>query len=199
MPEEAKSLPFSIQSGKEIGKGAVSRVWEHNGDQVIKEVTQKGKVNTEETLKQNQNDYKFLKKRLGNYIPETHFVRGPNSKGEATNFIVQKKVEGTPLNQLNDNKLSDPEIKSTLNKLLKRTLDMWNETGRLPDLLGNTKAVLLGPRYTPNIMIDNETKECYLTDTDANPDIFSNKAPLIYKLRTYLSAWNLKRYIQKLQ
>ena len=157
MSEEEKfNTPFANKSVEKIGEGAVSRVLKYDDNWVIKEVTQSGDVNTLRALRQNKEDYELLRTRLDKFIPETNFIRGSNTEGKPTNYIVQRRVNGMPIKKLGNKELKDPQVRSNLKLLLQQCLSMWKETGRLPDLLGNSMAVFLGPRYTPNILIEDQ-------------------------------------------
>ena len=166
-----------MSKGKLIARGTFfggSRVYENSDSWVIKE-----------TASPSQPDYEFFKSRLGNFIPETQF------QGQ---IIRQKRIHGRRICDINLTELtSNPKIISQLTDLFSRCVQMWEEDGRIPDLLSPDQ----GPLKTTNIMIENDSDRVYLVDTTANVKYFSKKSFILYRLRQEFTIKALKKFVRK--
>lgn len=194
--ESKHTYPFKIQPGEEIAKGwSESRVFKHEPGWVIK-ITYRGKRNTLEQLAENRSDYEFFKSRLGDNVPETQFVRGTNEKGREVNIVRQREIIGKTLKNYPKELLEkNPEAQKNLVGLFKKILKMWDEDGRIPDVVGHFFSA--HPENTSNIIIEDGTNKVYLVDTSASKRFQSKNAPFIYRRLSENIVKNMRGYVEK--
>lgn len=201
------SYPFKTQPGEEIARGwSESRVFKHDPGWIMK-VTYRGWRNSDKQLAENKSDYEFFKERLGDHIPETQFVRGTDENGKEANIVRQREIIGQTLAEYPHDLLeTNPETLENLIGLYKKLIKMWDEDGRIPDLVGpkNPQKSLLGkflfgayPWNTPNIMIEDKTNKVYLVDTSASKRFQSKNAPYIYRKLSENIVKNMKFFVEK--
>lgn len=201
------SYPFKIQPGEEIAKGwSESRVFKHQPGWIVK-VTYRGWRNNLNQLAENKSDYEFFKTRLEDFVPETQFIRGVDDKGKPVNIVRQKEIIGTTLSNLSPGEMErNPEALNNLLILFNKLIKMWDEDGRIPDLVGpkRPKKSLLGnflfgayPWNTPNIMMEHWTNKVYLVDTSASKRFQSKSAPFIYRKLSESIVKNMRDFIEK--
>ena len=207
--EAGSAYPLSPQPGEEIARGwSESKVFKHSPGWILK-VTYRGWRNSEAQLAENKSDYEFFKARLGGYVPETQFIRGADETGKKVNIVRQREIKGKtladyPLEELVENK----EAMQNLSSLFKRLTTMWDEDGRIPDLVGpkNPKRAILGkllfgayPWNTPNIMVEEGTNKVYLVDTSASKRFQAKNAPYVYRKLSESIVKNLRNFVEKYQ
>ena len=198
--DDLGAFPFVEQPVEEVGHGVEFRVLRHNDGWVVKEGIHP-EVNTFEQLKQDKEDYQVFSEYLEPFLPETHFIRGHGSDGNPCNIIRQREVVGRKLAELSDEEVfKDDEIKSQLKEFFERCNKMWDEAGRLPDVWGpKDKLKGLDPRYSSNIVVENDTKKVWLVDTAAHPLAFSKQAMLRYKPAVFVLEKMMSRFLKKLR
>jgi hypothetical protein len=201
------AYPFKKQPGEEIARGwSESRVFKHDPGWILK-VTYRGWRNTQKQLAENKSDYEFFKERLGDNVPETQFVRGTDKKGRPVNIVRQREIFGKTLADYPQELFEkNPDAKKNLVELFGKLIKMWDEDGRIPDLVGpkNPQRSFLGkflfgayPWNTPNIIVEDGTNEVFLVDTSASKRFQSKKAPFIYRKLNESIVKNMKAYINK--
>lgn len=194
--EQKQQYPFKTQPGEQIAKGwSESRVFKQEPGWVIK-VTYRGKRNTLEQLTENKSDYEFFKSRLGDNVPETQFVRGTEESGKEVNIVRQREIVGKTLKNYPKERLEkNPEAQKNLMELFKKILKMWDEDGRIPDVVGHLFST--HPKQTSNIIIENGTNKAYLVDTSASKRFQSKNAPFIYRKLSENIIKNMRGYVGK--
>jgi len=209
MGEEGEGLPFSIEPGKILSKENIENVTRELGpDFVIKTPTAKSREegrNSLEYLKQTKADYELLREYVGDFVPDTFFVRAKED-GEVANFIVQKRLKGKiiPLHQLDDGGLQDANIRSQLLTFVRGVIKMDGDTGKIPDMFGrpldSKNPRFYNPRYADNICVledDLGNRRVILTDVGAITE-HSEKGGLHHKLSMKLVRRNLRKLEEQL-
>jgi len=186
--------PFKTQPSEEIARGwSESRVFKQEPGWILK-VTYRGWRNSLKQLAENKSDYEFFKEKLGDYIPETQFVRGTDERGRGVNIVRQKEIVGQTLAKYPHEKFEQNiEAQKNLVDLFNKLIKMWDVDGRIPDL------VVFGghPWNTPNIMIEDDTNKVYLVDTSASKRFQSKDAPFIYRKLSESVVKNMKVFVEK--
>lgn len=163
-----------LSSLKEVSRGRVSRCRDA-GDMVLKEGVYSDKNRERYNLviafrhTGQSKDISFFSEHLGErHIPPTEalVVQG---EGQPINLVAQKKVEGRPLNEIDDLSMLTAVQQEELLHLLNKIQETYEATGRFPDIHGRPLKGTRGlrkmdVRHTDNIIIDNEN--AWLTDTD---------------------------------
>lgn len=168
------NLPFLKEHHPKslIGKGhkyfGEFEVFEHIPNWVLKVGFSLPK-NTFSRLKEDKRDYDWLKKRFGNYIPETQFFRSYDAEGKATNMAMQKRIYGRVLWDVRPEEFKEkPEILSKVAAFLEEILKSWEEEGRTVDVVGSPlKELRENPLTSVNLMLQDGTDDIFLVDTGA--------------------------------
>lgn len=127
-------------------------------------------------------DIEFFREHLGEkHVPKTEALIFPGPQGPIT-LIVQEKVEGRALNEIEDlSELSDVQRGELLN-LLRAIQETYEKTGRYPDIHGrplkraNRLFRRSDVRHTDNIILTED--RAFLVDTD---DIARNHSEETFK------------------
>ena len=201
------SHPFKTRPGEEIARGwSESRVFKHDPGWIMK-ITYRGWRNSEKQLAENKSDCEFFKERLGDSVPETQFVRGTDETGKKVNIVRQREIIGQTLAEYPHEKFEkNQEAQENLAELFRKLIKMWDEDGRIPDLVGpkNPQKSFLGkflfgayPWNTPNIIIEDKTNKIFLVDTSASKRFQSKNAPFVYRKLSEKIVKNMKVFVEK--
>lgn len=200
MEKENSHYPFIQQPGKEIARGfAESKILELNDDWVVKEEMRPGKKSFQK-IKEDKADYEFLKEKLGDFVPQTFFVVGENKKGEKVNLILQKRIKGRKFNEISDDEIeNNPKLRTNILNLYSKCIEMWETDGRIPDLTGrvngNSKWQIWDPRFSPNLMVEDNTSNVYLVDTTTRKKHFSKASFPLFRIISTKIVNNLKKFV----
>ena len=210
MDEVGEGLPLTVEPGKILSSENIENVTRELGpDFVIKTPTEKSVEegrDSLEYLKQTKADYELLKKYVGDFVPDTFFIRANNKESKATNYIVQRRLKGeiTPLHELEDNALQDESIKEQLLAFTRGVLEMDGETEKIPDMFGRPldpkNPRFYNPRYADNICVvedDLGGKRVVLTDVGAITE-HKEKKGLHHKVSMRLVRRNLRKFEEQL-
>jgi len=199
--KEAGAFPFKEQPGEEIARGDEFLVLRRNDGWVVKEGIHP-EANTFRQLKQDKEDFEVFSGYIGQFLPETHHIRGHGSDGGECNIIRQREIKGAPLAELSDEEVfENEEVRSQLREFFEQCSKMWDEIGRVPDIYGpkGDKVKVLNPRYARNILVEEGTNKVWLVDTAAHPLVFSKKAMLRYKPALFVLRKMMDRFQRKLR
>ncbi|OGM13660.1 hypothetical protein A3A76_02820 [Candidatus Woesebacteria bacterium RIFCSPLOWO2_01_FULL_39_23] len=205
--ENMSAYPFRVQPGEEIARGwSESRVYRHEPGWVLK-ITYRKSRNSKEQLAENKADYEFFKSRLGEYVPETQFLIGQDEKGRRVNIVRQKEIAGRTLLSFTDEEIKENiQLQRNLVVLFERIIKMWEEDGRIPDLVGPRKGGRsfltkftpgTHPEHTPNIIVEEGTSKPYLVDTSASVRFQSKDSPFPYLKLSEMIVANMRRFVSK--
>lgn len=227
LPEEHK-LPLRIKELESHAHGSESTVWKvlaknpEDQEQLIalKQI-RKESFASEAEMQKSKEFYDFLKNlpEFGKFVPDTLYFKARVSEGdEPQAFALQRFIEGTSIDQMNDEELySDHAVAQELLSFARASLSAIEiARGRKapkPDFgtsqEANQRAVVLGnyflnPRYSTNIVISEKPEHgqrVFFVDTGQNMGERMSKTTEVAQREIVgrLQGLQLKRWIKRLE
>lgn len=144
--------PFRYEFGEKIGAGQDNFVREFKGNKaaelVVKISKQKGTSfeSHERAMKSTlykKNKYEILKRFLGDFIPESHFVVGSKSEGQREpvvvpkSYTIQQRVPQFQIGDLTPEQQRDPRLLRQLYVLMRKLQNMYSVISEVNTITGN--------------------------------------------------------------
>lgn len=164
------------------------------GTHIIKSSKKKEKTDVFQLAQEFSNQYKMLKKHLGDYVVTSDFVVGQN-KSTPQVFIVQPDTHGVPFKNLSEKQLKTHYVTDFLEK----SLQVYEDYGLMPDIYGRPHVVkwYTHPQTSPNVVVSNKNGFPYPNLIDVLFTRNSQK-PLVGKLHSRLLYEGTSRLLKRL-
>lgn len=139
-------------------------------------------------------EYELLKQYLGEYVHETEFVLVEDGNEIASVVAKQNFIEGK---QINDFILTmDDKGEDDVRHFFMSCLDMYNNTGLVPDVFGRPHGIgWYNPLTTPNVLISTDQRsKVKLLDVGLSR---ISRMKVAGVLHNFLLSWGIKNYLSK--
>lgn len=166
--------PFREPIGARIGGGLHGVVKELGQDWVAKRLLPLWQLGDwRQRLKE---DFYLINEFLGEFIPPTYFVEGMDDRNVRNLLIVQRRVDGRPIEKISHEELlANPRAITELDAFTRKVIEMYDWTGRIPDLHGGGNFDLSKQyeiKETDNILVE-QSGRTWLIDTGLLGPLFS--------------------------
>ena len=170
---------------------------------VVKFESRPGKISFERMADEQKNEG-LARRYLDRFMPQTHRLIGHGIRNAPSALVYQQRIEGRPLRRVPFRAIRDnAPLLQNLNEFCDAVLQMYRETGQMPDLAGSLPRVdwLTNLFWrSRHVFLDFETNHVWLVDTGFQSGQEStDKGPMIARFRTRLRLITLKCYRKKLR